>query len=310
MPLSIISVQNLHKSFGPVHAVDGVSFQVKEGDLFAFLGPNGAGKSTTINILSTLLPYTEGDVRIVDFKLGKDDEKIRQQIGIVFQNSILEPLLTVKEILEIRGSIYGLYGREVKLRIDQLAEQIDLKDFINRAYGKLSGGQKRRVDIARALIHTPRILYLDEPTSGLDPQTRSKVWDIIHNLQNETKTTVFFSTHYMEEAAVADNVAIIDNGHIIAQGTAEELRMNFSSDVLRIIPKNVKLLEKTLIKMNLDYKILSGVIIISVENSIKALNILKEIENEILSFEVLRGSMEEVFLNLTGKELREGGDLS
>lgn len=304
---AIINVTNLSKSYGALLAVDNISFKVQKGDFFAFLGPNGAGKSTTINILSTLLPYTEGNIEIAGYKLGKDDESIRKQIGIVFQDSLLDPLLTVKENLEVRGAIYGVFGSDLKYKINELMEKIGLEEFINRPYGKLSGGQKRRVDVARALINSPSILFLDEPTTGLDPQTRAKVWEIIKNLKTDSNTTVFFSTHYMEETNIADGVAIIDHGHIIAQGSPEELRMRYSNDLLKIIPKDTNSLLIALNERKLNYSVQKEVVNITVKNSLEALEILKSIENEIISFEVIRGNMDEVFLNLTGHELREGG---
>lgn len=306
---TIISVNDLHKNYGTVHAVQGVSFQVKAGGLFAFLGPNGAGKSTTINILCTLLPFSKGNISIADYELGVDDGAIRQQIGIVFQESMLDPLLTVRENLTSRGALYGLSDKELADKIADLSTKMDFTDFIDRPYGKLSGGQKRRIDIARAIIHSPKVLFLDEPTTGLDPQTRAKVWEIIYKLKEDTNTTIFFSTHYMEEANVADEVAIIDYGKIIAQGTPEELRFAHSNDVLKLNPKNIEFFEGKLKQSAHNYKLINDVFTLPVKNSMAALKIIKEFEEELIGFEVIRGSMDEVFLNLTGRKIREGGDI-
>jgi multidrug/hemolysin transport system ATP-binding protein len=222
----IIIVENLKKSYGNVKAVNGIDFFVNEGELFAFLGPNGAGKTTTIDIICTLLAPDAGKVSVNGYKLGKNDDKIRQCIGVVFQDSILDNLLTVKENLFTRGSFYGMPQRQLAEAVKKAAEAADILSFINRPYGKLSGGQRRRADIARALVNTPKVLFLDEPTTGLDPQTRKSVWDTIRSLQKDTGMTVFLTTHYMEEAAGADYVAIIDNGLISAKGTPGELRVS------------------------------------------------------------------------------------
>jgi len=212
----IINVSNLKKNYGNVKAVKGIDFHVNEGQLFAFLGPNGAGKTTTIDIICTLLKPDSGAVTVNGYTLGKQDDKIRKNIGIVFQDNLLDNLLTVKENLYTRGSFYGLSKKELLVAVEKAARAADVESFYNRPYGKISGGQRRRADIVRALVNTPKILFLDEPTTGLDPQTRKSVWDTIRNLQKGTGMTVFLTTHYMEEAAKADYVAVIDNGQISA----------------------------------------------------------------------------------------------
>ena len=251
----IITVENLKKSYGNVKAVNGIDFFVNEGELFAFLGPNGAGKTTTIDVICTLLAPDAGTVTVNGYKLGKNDDKIRQCIGVVFQDSILDNLLTVKENLFTRGSFYGMSQKQLAEAVKKAAGAADVSSFINRPYGKLSGGQRRRADIARALVNTPKVLFLDEPTTGLDPQTRKSVWDTIRSLQKDTGMTVFLTTHYMEEAAGADYVAIIDNGLISAKGTPGELREKYSSDTLHLLPKDNIKLEEFLKGQDIGYSI-------------------------------------------------------
>ena len=212
---NIIEVKNLVKNYKDVHAVNDISFTVEEGSFFAFLGINGAGKSTTINILCTVLEKTSGNVKIGGYDLDKEKNKIKELIGIVFQGSVLDKQLTVKENLESRASYYGLNKKEIAKRIESLTQTFDLSEILKRKYGTLSGGQRRRVDIARALINRPKLLFLDEPTTGLDPKTRLQVWEIIHNLRKETGLTVFLTTHYMEETVDCDNVVIIDRAKLL-----------------------------------------------------------------------------------------------
>jgi multidrug/hemolysin transport system ATP-binding protein len=301
----IIKVEHLTKNYGNVLAVNDISFNVKEGDFFAFLGPNGAGKSTTINILCTILNKTGVEVEINDYKLGIDDESIRNSIGVVFQSSHLDDLLTVKENIETRAGFYKISKSDFDKRLDYISETIGIKDILNRRYGKLSGGQKRRVDIARALINEPRILFLDEPTTGLDPQTRKKVWEMLDLIQKKNNTTIFLTTHYMEEAANADKIAIIDNGNIIIYDTPMKLKEKYAANILKILPKDNKKLINYLNKNKINYELKVDTFSAIVKNSIDALNILKDIEDNISSFEVLEGNMDQVFINLTGKDIRE-----
>ena len=229
---NIIEVKNLVKNYKDVHAVNDISFTVEEGSFFAFLGINGAGKSTTINILCTVLEKTSGNVKIGGYDLDKEKNKIKELIGIVFQGSVLDKQLTVKENLESRASYYGLNKKEIAKRIESLTQTFDLSEILKRKYGTLSGGQRRRVDIARALINRPKLLFLDEPTTGLDPKTRLQVWEIIHNLRKETGLTVFLTTHYMEETVDCDNVVIIDSGKIVANDSPHNLKKDYSSNSL------------------------------------------------------------------------------
>ena len=302
---SIITVENLKKSYGQVEAVKDISFQVEEGKLFAFLGPNGAGKSTTIDIISTLLKQDEGQVSIKGNILGQDDEKIKSLIGVVFQDSLLDNLLTVKENLLLRGSFYGLSKKERLEAIDKAASTCGVVDFLNRPYGKLSGGQRRRSDIARALINTPEILFLDEPTTGLDPQTRRNIWKAIKEMQRSHGMTVFLTTHYMEEAADADYVLVIDDGKLVAGGTPAQLKDQYTRDRLVLTAGDVFTLQDRLVADGYDVKVVADTISLSLESTFEALAIVEKYRGELLSFEVLKGTMDEAFINITGKEIRE-----
>ncbi len=304
----IIKVSNLTKYYGKVKAVRGIDFHVNEGELFAFLGPNGAGKTTTIDIICTLLKPDSGKVTVCDYVLGKEDDKIRKNIGIVFQDNILDSLLTVRENLYTRGSFYGLSHKELKTAVQSAMKSADVESFRNRPYGKLSGGQRRRADIARSLVNKPEILFLDEPTTGLDPQTRKSVWDTIRNLQKGTGMTVFLTTHYMEEAAKADYVAIIDNGLISAKGTPSELRAKYSTDTLRLIPKDSDRLSLFLNNQKIKFVISGGAFVVFISNTLDALPLVNKVENLISGFEVISGSMDDAFVKITGFAIREDAD--
>ncbi|HUI72825.1 MAG TPA: ATP-binding cassette domain-containing protein [Spirochaetia bacterium] len=300
----IIEVNGLVKRYGSLTAVDGITFSVQEGALFAFLGPNGAGKTTTISVMCTALGKNEGEVRINGFQIGSQDDEVRRSIGVVFQHSVLDNLLTVRENLQVRASFYRIDGARLAHRIDYLTEAISLSDFIDRRYKDLSGGQRRRADVARALIHTPRILFLDEPTTGLDPQTRLRVWSSIAEMRHQEKMTVFLTTHYMEEAATADDVAIIDHGRIAAQGTPASLKERYSNDSLIIVPRDAGSLRKSLEANGLPSTKRNDTLVVPVHDSLHALSVLKQVEPLVASFEVIKGSMDTVFLNVTGHGIR------
>lgn len=303
MKNEIIKIRNLSKSYGKLQAVKNISLNVYEGELFAFLGPNGAGKSTTINILSTLLEKDAGDVEINQHILGKNNDKIRNDIGIVFQKSFLDDLLTVRENLITRASFYGLENIVITKRINTLSEQLSLNEFIDRPYGKLSGGQRRRADIARALVNHPKILFLDEPTTGLDPQTRNSIWTYIEDLRIKHKMTIFLTTHYMEEAAKCDRVCIIDHGEILELKTPRELRVQYAPTLMRI--KTERLDESSLKKFNVPFQRINDGYELVLKDSKEAYPILDTYRREIDQFEVLEGTMDTVFLALTGKTIRE-----
>lgn len=301
---SIIEVKGLHKKYGSVHAVRGIDFAVESGTLFAFLGPNGAGKSTTIDIICTLLKCDEGEVIVDGLQLSRDDAKIRERIGVVFQDSLLDPLLTVRENLTFRARFYQKNRSDVNSAVKRAIEITNSTEYSDRQYGKLSGGQRRRADIARALLNTPKILFLDEPTTGLDPQTKQNVWETVSKLRNDNGMTVFLTTHYMEEAAQADCITVIDKGKIAATGTPLELKERYTSDFLKIKPID-ETLSNILSDKGYSYKKQGDFITINLKCTKDSIKILSEFEHKIDSFEVLHGTMDDVFINITGREIRE-----
>lgn len=303
MKHAIIRVNDLRKSYGDVHAVKGISFQVQEGELFAFLGANGAGKSTTIEILCTLVKKSSGSVEINHFTLDKqrDNANIRKSIGVVFQQSLLDPSLTVYENILHRGRAYHLSKKELAENYEFVSTYLQLKDIQGKKYGKLSGGQKRRADIARALIHKPKILFLDEPTTGLDPQTRQLVWETMKKLQQETNMTIFLTTHYMEEAAVANGVVVLKEGEIVAQGSPEELKEMYAYDQLKLFFHHEGDGERWLSSKGLPFTKDQSIYSVKVNRTILALPLLKEAEPLLASFEVIKGTMDDVFLRIMDK---------
>lgn len=299
----IIEIKNLHKSFNDVHAVNDLSFHVNKGELFAFLGVNGAGKSTTISILCGTLKKDSGEIYVEGLNADNEMEEIKGKLGVVFQNSVLDGCLSVKDNLMARASLYGIYGKEAKKRIDELAELLDFKDLMNRIVGKLSGGQRRRIDIARALLHHPKILILDEPTTGLDPKTRKLLWEVIEKCRKEENMTVFLTTHYMEEAADADYVIILDSGRIIVEGTPLELKNNYTGDYITFY--HVK--EEDIQKLNLPYEAIRDAYRVEVKDTKTAKELILEHPTLFDDFEITKGKMDDVFLSVTGKKL-EGGN--
>lgn len=299
---NIIEVRNLVKNYGDVEAVKNISFDVEEGSFFAFLGINGAGKSTTINILCTVLEKNSGTVTVGGYDLDKQKDKIKDLIGIVFQGSVLDKQLTVKENLVSRASYYGLNKKEINKRIAELCKMFELDEIMNRRYGKLSGGQRRRVDIARALVNRPKILFLDEPTTGLDPKTRMNVWGIIHNLQKETGLTVFLTTHYMEETIDCDNVVIIDSGKIAASGSPHSLKSDYSHNSLVWYTAKGESAEKLLKSENTEFEYIGDAYRVKIGDCKRAAELIAA-HPEIDDFEVIKGNMDDVFLNVTGKRL-------
>lgn len=299
---NIIEIHNLNKSFGDVRAVSDLSFNVRKGELFAFLGVNGAGKSTTINIICGQLGMDSGNVIIDGCSLNENPKGIKNALGVVFQNSVLDKALTVYDNLESRAALYGIYGKAFKARLSELARLLDFEDLLKRTVGKLSGGQLRRIDIARALLHNPKILILDEPTTGLDPQTRQTLWNVISTLRKEKNMTVFLTTHYMEEAAEADYVVILDSGKISAEGTPLELKNTYTGDFITLygISENeVKQLGRPYEKMRDSYRV-------SVENTEKATELILRYPDVFTDYEIVKGKMDDVFLSVTGKKLVGG----
>jgi len=305
--MNVIEVKSLEKSYGEIKAVKGISFEVREGSLFAFLGPNGAGKSTTIDVLCTLNQYDKGDISVAGFDLRTESKQIRQNIGVVFQDNLLDKSLTIKENLSIRAGFYFKKKEEIIEAVTNASKEAKVEDLMKRKYGTLSGGQRRRADIARALLNSPKILFLDEPTTGLDPQTRKHVWETITRLQKEKRMTIFLTTHYMEEAAAADYVVIIDEGKIVANGSPYELKEQYSHEHIQIKGKKdcMESIEKYLDSKKLKWKNKKTFVDIGISSTLDALDILEPIKEYLESFEVLHGTMDDVFLNITGKEIRE-----
>lgn len=299
---NVIEIQHLIKDFKDVRAVNDLSFKVKKGEFFAFLGINGAGKSTTISIMCGKLSRNSGSVLINGLDIDKDMDQIRKVLGVVYQNNVLDKVLTVYDNLKFRAGLYNITGEEFKKRYEYFADILDFKDLKDRVYGKLSGGQKRRVDIARALLHNPEILILDEPTTGLDPQTRKLVWEVIDKIRKERQMTVFLTTHYMEEVSDANYVVILNKGEIVAAGTPLELKNKYTGDFISIY--SIK--KEDIDKLGLKYKIIPNGYRIEVKDTEEATKLITTYPNLFKDYEVIKGKMDDVFLNATGIKL--GGD--
>ncbi|MBR3715059.1 MAG: ABC transporter ATP-binding protein [Clostridia bacterium] len=300
----IIEIKNLCKSFGDIKAVDDLSFSVREGELFAFLGINGAGKSTTINILCGQMSKDGGTITVNGADLDKNVDSIKSELGVVFQNSVLDASLSVYDNLESRAALYGIYGKEFKKRLSELSKLLEFETLLKRSVGKLSGGQRRRIDIARALLHRPKILILDEPTTGLDPQTRKMLWNVIYDLRKNENMTVFLTTHYMEEAADADYVVILDSGKISAEGRPIELKNRYSGDFITLYSSD----KETVEKLGVEYEILRDAFRLQVPNTAKATELIINNPEVFCDYEITKGKMDDVFLAVTGKKLTGGAE--
>ena len=301
---NIIEIEHLSKNFGDVKAVQNISFCVKEGELFAFLGVNGAGKSTTISIICGQLKKDAGTVIIDGHTLDDHSEQVKREFGVVFQDSVLDKSLSVKDNLESRAALYGIEGEAFNERLRELASLLDFEDLLKRTVGKLSGGQRRRIDIARALLHTPKILILDEPTTGLDPQTRKLLWSVISELRRKENMTVFLTTHYMEEAAEADYVVIVDTGKIVAEATPLELKNSYTGDFITIYGIN----EEQVQALGKPYESLRDAYRVSVANAAEATQLIIAHPEIFTDYEITKGKMDDVFLAVTGKKLTGGTD--
>lgn len=301
----IIEIENLKKSFKSVQAVNDISFKVREGELFAFLGVNGAGKSTTINVISGVIKKDSGTVKVCGCDIDGAAEEIKSKIGIVFQNSVLDKTLSVYDNLKYRASLYGIFGSQFKERLEEITELLDLKDILKRPIGKLSGGQKRRIDIARALFHKPQLLILDEPTTGLDPKTRITVWNVVDKLRRESGLTVFLTTHYMEEAANADYVVILDSGKKVAEGTPHDLKNAYASDFIKLY-KHIDEAEGWFKQLGKSVKRERDFLEVELESTSEVAGYFKQKPHLFEDFEVLKGNMDNVFLKVTGKDLIGG----
>lgn len=301
---AIIEIEHLKKSFKDVKAVDDLSFTVREGELFAFLGVNGAGKSTTISIICGQLRKDSGKVIVDGCDIDKDIDAPKKGLGVVFQTSGLDKQLSVYENLRSRAALYGIFGKNFEEKLKVLCELLDLEEILKRPVGKLSGGQSRRVDIARAIIHDPKILILDEPTTGLDPQTRKNIWNVIEKLRRERGVTVLLTTHYMEEAADADYVVIIDSGKISAKGTPLELKNSYTGDFITIYGAA----EEDIKKFGFTYEHIRDAVRIAVPNTAAATDLIVKYPELFSDYEITKGKMDDVFIAVTGKKLTGGNE--
>ena len=299
--MTAISVRGLRKSYGDFEAVKGISFEVPEGSFFAFLGPNGAGKSTTISIVCSLLGYDSGEVEV--FERPVTDPSVKGDIGVVFQDPMMDGRLTVRENLTVRGGMYGLSGDVLKESVDRALEVSDSVEFADRPYGKLSGGQRRRADIARALVHSPRLLLLDEPTSGLDPQTRRRIWDTVNRLNRDEGLTILLTTHYMEEAAGADDIVIINHGGIAAHGTPAMLRERYCSDRMTVVPKDMDAVASVLSDAGIRFSVRADTVEIPLASTVDAAPVVTMLDGMIDSLEVRNGTLDDAFIRITGEEM-------
>ena len=300
----IIEIKNLNKSFGDVRAVRDLSFCVKKGELFAFLGVNGAGKSTTINIICGQLSKDSGTVSIDGADIDTELDRVKRTLGVVFQGSVLDKELSVSDNLESRAALYGIHGAAFRRRLAELAGLLEFGDLLSRPIGKLSGGQRRRIDIARALLHEPKILILDEPTTGLDPQTRTTLWRVIGTLRRERGMTVFLTTHYMEEAADADYVVILDRGRIAAHGTPLELKNTYTGDFITVYGIG----EDEVKQLGAPYEQLRDAWRVTVPDTAAATEMIIKHPGLFRDFEITKGKMDDVFLAVTGKKLTGGSE--
>lgn len=298
----IIEIEHLNKRFAEVQAVRDLSFHVRPGELFAFLGVNGAGKSTTISILCGQLAKDSGSVRVCGESIDQNMPHIARKLGVVFQNSVLDGALSVRDNLRSRAALYGITGAAFNARLAELAELLDFSGLLNRTLGKLSGGQRRRIDIARALLHRPEILILDEPTTGLDPQTRKLLWDVVQELRRRENLTVFLTTHYMEEAADADYVVILDSGAIAAEGTPLDLKNAYTGDFITLYGVDAEALRP----LGLPCEALRGAVRLAVPDTAAATRLIVEHPEFFTDYEITKGKMDDVFLAVTGKKLTGG----
>lgn len=299
--MNAIELKALTKRYGKYKAVDNLSFNIRQGDFVGFLGVNGAGKTTTVNIMSTILTPDRGRAYICGYELGKEDMEIRKSIGVVYQANVLDEIFTVKENLVVRSQMLGLDDKTIRTRISDLSDILKLSDIMNKRYRILSGGQKRRCEIAFALMHSPKILFLDEPTTGLDPSTRVDVWEAVETLRANTEMTVFLTTHYMEEAQAADKIIIIDKGQKLAEGTPFELKQRFAKDSLKLYfdKKN----KKRVFDIVGDSKLITTAYggYVESDNPFESAEIAGKLRGIVEGFEIIQGKMDEVFLNVTSR---------
>ncbi len=305
--MEVINSKNLVKRFGKLEAVKGVSFGVQEGEIFGFLGPNGAGKTTTINMLCTLLAPTEGEAIVNGFNVIKERDQVRASIGLVFQEPALDDYLTAEQNLRFHAYAYSIPKEALELRMKELLEMVELWDRRKEKIDTYSGGMKRRLEIARGLLHHPKVLFLDEPTLGLDPQTRNRIWNHIHELRKRENLAIFMTTHYMDEAENCDRIAVIDYGEIVALDTPDKLKDAVGGDVVTIKTeddeKAVRLLKN---QYDLQSSQENGTIRFTVSHGEEFLpSFVSRFPVRLISIGLHRPTLEDVFLKLTGRAIRE-----
>jgi ABC-2 type transport system ATP-binding protein len=304
----MIAVRGLHKKYGDFEAVKGIDLDVSDGEIFGFLGPNGAGKSTTISVLCTLLKPTSGEVQVAGCDVNREPDEVRRRIGLIFQDPSLDSELTATENLEFHGFIYGLPSKLREERIAEVLEMVGLADRARDRVRTFSGGMKRRLEIARGVMHRPQVLFLDEPTLGLDPQTRAHIWEYLNALREQEGITIFMTTHYMDEAEFCERIAIIDRGSIVAQGTPDELKSRVGGDVIIITPSGDPQLMADEIgrAFSLAATVHQGSVRVEVPDSGTFVpRLFAELREPVTSFSLHRPSLDDVFLKLTGRGIRE-----
>jgi len=305
----VIEVERLVKKYGDIEAVRGIDLAVEQGEVFGFLGPNGAGKTTTISILCTLLRPTAGQARVAGIDVSRDPGAVRSRIGLVFQDPSLDDQLTARENLDLHGRIYGIAGPVRRQRIDELLQVVELADRANSLVRTFSGGMKRRLEIARGVLHHPQVLFLDEPTLGLDPQTRKHIWDYLNELRRREGVTLFMTTHYMDEAEFCDRIAIIDRGQIVALGTPVELKGRIGGDVITVSVGDVPAAAQEIqTRFGIAPLAANGTLRIEVPDGASFLpRLVRELPMRIDSVSLSRPSLDDVFLKLTGHAIRAEG---
>lgn len=297
-----IKVVNLSKSYEGRNAVNNISFNVKRNEIFAFLGPNGAGKSTMISILSTLCDYDSGDVYVEGFKRNIDDDNIRSMLGVVFQGSMLDETLSVQQNLHLRAGLYGFYHGNAKKRVEEIVTLCSLQSIRHQLVKQLSGGQRRRVDIARALIPSPKLLILDEPSTGLDPKARQELWTTIKALKEKSQMSIFMTTHYMEEAEIADHICMIHKGHIVLDGSKDELKKQYQKDRVLLYSSALKQVARMLQDKRFAYEIKESFIAVEVNNFFQLMSLLRMCEMCVHHVEMEKGTIEDMYLTLLKEE--------
>jgi len=304
---NVIEVTDLRKRFGDFEAVSGVDFTVKKGEIFGFLGPNGAGKTTTINMLCTMMRPTGGDAKICGYDVHMEKSKVRESIGIIFQENTLDEKLTAEENLMLHCKFYSVPREEREKRVDEVLKMVELDDKRNEMVENYSGGMKRRLEIARGLLHYPKVLFLDEPTVGLDPQTRTHIWDYILELKHREGITIFLTTHYMDEAEYSDRIAIMDHGKIIALETPDNLKNSIGGDIIEVVTEdNDRAMEEIGSKYGKEVKTKGSSLSFNVNNGSEFLaGFIKDLEVNVKNIALHRPTLNDVFLNLTGREIRD-----